>query len=218
MYYDINEWGWDYQLNLLYKENDKEYKNINNSYNSERNNINALIKCFELHENMDYTALKLAKLLLELLKEKINNYYIVIADNEHTCGNFDISNLNSENFYNNDFIRNTYLYYGLFKLAMLAYNNNFKLKIYFTSMENLFNCEHQNKIKDIENFNYIELGTEEQKKYYNDIIIPELKEFSYIDSSYLLYYIFICMLDIKKTDTIRYQITKKLCEVINLME
>ena len=216
----LNKCICDYQFHLIYKEDVKEYKMINNSYYSRENNIKALIKCFKLHKNMYSTAVKLAKLLLQLIKDKINNYYIVITNNAYgyECKHFDISGLNSENFYENDFIKNTYLKYSLFKLASVAYNNNFKLKIYFTSMMGLLTCETKTKIEDIENFNYIELGTEEQSKYYNNIIIPELNKFKTSNSDYLLYYIIICMLDIQKGDMTEHQISKIFYQVMNLIE
>ena len=212
----------DYHFNLINKEDDKEYKIINNFYYSKENNIKALIKCFKLHKNMDSTAVKLAKLLLQLIKDKINDYYIVITNNAYgyKCEHFDISGLNTENFYENDFIKNTYLNYSLFKLASVAYNNNFKLRIYFTSMIGLLNCETKTKIEDIENFNYIELGTEEQSKYYNNIIIPELNKFKfkYDNSSYLLYYIIICMLNIQDSEATAHHISKYLYAIMSLIE
>ena len=110
-----------------------------------------------------YDAKKYVNLLKELLVQRIQNYHIIIYSENN------LPALNLNNFTNDGFIADTYLYYSLLKLVKVAYETKSKFKIY-SMTENEYNELKLNNMKNIDHYNAVELGTEEQMQYYNKYI------------------------------------------------
>ena len=185
-----------YKLYIVLKRNIEPDEDYFSGY-VESNNIKAIKRCYKINNNMLDNLQKFAELLYKILVEKINDYYFIIVDEEE---NIKESGINIKNIFTATYTMNTYLYYSLFRVAIIAYNNNFKFKIYSSIYDDKLKSLLENKnsnIKEIENYDYIELGTEEQKEYYYNNIIPDLNNsLDEIKTNDLLYLIIELMLNL----------------------
>ena len=161
----------------------------------------ALLKKFNKiykKENIDY--IDIAKFFRKLIKRRINNYYIIIHNTEKIFNN-NLLNLDIRTFMYDEYIRNTFLYFCLFKLAKLALLyiisgllyiiSGFTFKIYSMS-DNKYRNLLKNNMNDIKEYNHIELGTEQQIIEYNNIITDIYNKFPnriYFNNYYLIFYI-----------------------------
>ena len=176
-----------FKLCIVLKDN--IYKDNVNYSSIGINNLKAVKKCYKINDNMADNSRKLAKLLYKMFIEKNNNYYFVIVDNEK---NTNENSINLKDILTDINAKDTYLYFALLRVAVIAYNNNFTFKIYFTTVKNIKSLvkNKTREIKEIENYDCIELGTKEQKEYYYNNLPEKIK------TNGLLYIIFELILDL----------------------
>ena len=120
--------------------------------------IKKYIEYIEEKSDTKDNLVSIQNLFTDFIKETIKRYHIVIYNDEKNFDDKDIPILDLKNFTTNAYIKNTYLYYYLFKLSKFAYIEEFTFKVYSMTSD-----QYKNILKygdnDIDKYNFIELGT-----------------------------------------------------------